>query len=122
MLSLYVAVKVCCGTNDATFSRETNILRRIQKSDRKSPGFDNILTLYEAFIISGPNGFHECLISEVVAPLQGIGIKQSWPRKDMLRQIASAVSALHSQGIVHGGKCDSGSFTIILLVLRRLKG
>ncbi|KAI3390230.1 hypothetical protein diail_11728, partial [Diaporthe ilicicola] len=98
----HVALKVCCGIDKPTFSRETNILYGIQQSDRAHPGFNNVLTLYEAFIISGPNGFHECLVTEVVAPLDGLGIKQGWPKKDILRQIASAVLLLHSQGIAHG--------------------
>ncbi|KAL2276584.1 hypothetical protein FJTKL_00757 [Diaporthe vaccinii] len=98
----YVAVKVCCGIDKPVFSRETNILYHIQQSHKAHPGFDNMLNLYEAFIISGPNGFHECLVTEVVAPLHGLGIKQSWPKKDVLRQIASAVLLLHSQGIAHG--------------------
>lgn len=98
----WVAIKVCCGIDKPIFSRETNILRHIQQSDRACPGFENILILHEAFIISGPNGFHECLVTEVVATLQGVGIKQSWSRKDILRQIASAASLLHSRGFAHG--------------------
>lgn len=102
----YVALKVCCGVDKPTFSRETNILYGIQQSDRAHPGFDNILTLYEAFIISGPNGFHECLVTEVVAPLEGLGISGGWSKQDILRQIASAVLLLHSQGIAHGDLHD----------------
>lgn len=102
--SRYVAVKVCCGTHKPTFSRETNILRHLQHYNKDCTGFDNILTLYEAFIISGPNGFHECLITEVVAPLEGLGIKPTWSTKDVFKQIASAISLLHSQGIAHGGR------------------
>lgn len=105
LLSRYVALKVCCGTSKPTFSRETNVLYGIQQPNiRAHPGFDDILTLYESFIISGPNGFHECLVTEVIAPLEGLGIEQGWPKKDILRQIASAVLLLHSQGIAHGGK------------------
>lgn len=104
VLSRYVALKVCCGVDKPTFSRETNILHALQQSDRAHAGFDNILTLYEAFIISGPNGFHECLVTEVVAPLFGIGIKGGWSKKDILRQIAAAVLLLHSKGLAHGGK------------------
>ncbi|KAG6359868.1 hypothetical protein INS49_010921 [Diaporthe citri] len=100
--SRYVAVKVCCGTDKPVFSRETNILRHIQHSSKGCAGFDNVLALYEAFIISGPNGWHECLVTEVVAPLQGLGIKNVWSKKDVVKQIASAVSLLHSQGIAHG--------------------
>ncbi|KAL1852418.1 hypothetical protein Daus18300_012177 [Diaporthe australafricana] len=98
----YVAVKVCCGIDKPVFSRETNILYYIQQPHKSHPGFDNVLNLHEAFIISGPNGFHECLVTEVVAPLYGLGIKQSWMKKDILRQIASALLLLHSQGISHG--------------------
>lgn len=104
VLSRYVALKVCCGIDKPTFSRETKILYGIQRSDQAHPGFDNVLTLYEAFIISGPNGFHECLVTEVVAPLSGLGIKGGFSNKDILRQIASAVLLLHSQGIAHGGE------------------
>lgn len=102
--SRYVAVKVCCGIDKPVFSRETNILYYIQQSHKAHSGFGHLLNLYEAFIISGPNGFHECLVTEVVAPLAGLGIKGGWSKKDILRQIGSAVSLVHSQGIAHGGK------------------
>lgn len=96
-------MKVCCGVDKPVFSRETKILRHIKQSVGNQVGYDNILTLHEAFIIAGPNGFHECLVTEVVASLDGVGVTQSWPLKDKLKQLATAVSLLHLNGIAHGG-------------------
>lgn len=104
IISRFVAVKVSCGTDKPLFSREADILLHIKEHGGAHRGFENILTLHEAFIISGPNGMHECLVTEVVAPSEGLGITQGWTRKMKLEQIASGMSLLHSQGIAHGGK------------------
>lgn len=96
-------MKVCCNVDKPVFSRETEILRHIKQSANNHIGFDNILTFHEAFIIAGTNGFHECLVTEVVAPLEGPGVSQSWPLKDELKQLATAISLLHLNGIAHGG-------------------
>lgn len=102
----YVAVKVCIGSNMPRLSRETEILSQLCKTGRGKHGCQRIIELFDVFIVEGPNGFHECLVTEVVSPLsEPEARKQCAP--EAICQIIEGFAFLHEEGIVHGGKTNN---------------
>ncbi|KAM0669829.1 hypothetical protein ACQRIU_000224 [Beauveria bassiana] len=65
----WVAVKICRGIEVPQRSSEASILSEIRETGQGKVGVEQVLRLFDDFIIKGPNGFHQCLITEVVAPL-----------------------------------------------------
>ncbi len=75
------------------------------------PGHPNIVTLYDSFKVTGPNGSHQCLLFPVLGPSLQISelVKAlSRPvRLQVCQQVTSAMAFLHDHGICHGGKLHS---------------
>lgn len=70
----FAAVKVGLGMDEAAPSHEGQILKHI-KEDQK-PGYEFYITkLYEPFVIHDPNGYHECLVTEIVVNLPSFELK-----------------------------------------------
>ena len=69
LYSGYVAVKIGMGSDDPSFSEERNLLEELNNTTEERAIIRRVITLHDSFIIQGPNGFHECLVCEVVAPL-----------------------------------------------------
>lgn len=86
----------------ATRSREAQILSRLSSHPSEHPESKAVIEFYEDFIIKGPNGFHECLVTEVVAPLAD---RDVWKHcsAGTIRQTVKAFAFLHQQDIIHGG-------------------
>lgn len=99
-----VALKVGMGKDDASLSTEARILQHIGQT--KGHGQEHIIQLFDLFTIKGPNGYHECFVTEVVVPLSAIDLetRKNFPRQSLNRQIAIGFDYLHSQKISHGGK------------------
>ncbi|EJP65849.1 CMGC/SRPK protein kinase [Beauveria bassiana ARSEF 2860] len=97
----WVAVKICCGIEVPQRSSEASILSEIRESSQGKAGVEQVLRLFDDFIIKGPNGFHQCLITEVVAPLTYSAVRERCSI-DALRQIMEGFAFLHEQGISHG--------------------
>ncbi|KAG6103406.1 hypothetical protein E4U31_002811 [Claviceps sp. LM219 group G6] len=93
----YVTVKVGLGSDKPLLDREAEILSQICKT---GPGKH------------GPNGFHQCLVTEVVAPLSDEDAKD-YCSFDVVRQIVEGFAFLHEEGIVHGDP-HIGNFGIAL--------
>ncbi|KGQ06162.1 Protein kinase dsk1 [Beauveria bassiana D1-5] len=72
----WVAVKICCGIEAPQRSSEASILSEIRETCQGKAGVEQVLQLFDDFIIKGPNGFHECLITEVVAPLTYSAVRE----------------------------------------------
>ncbi|KND92734.1 Serine/threonine-protein kinase spk-1 [Tolypocladium ophioglossoides CBS 100239] len=106
----YVAVKVCLGSDTAHENGETEILSQLHETGRGKHGYERVIQLFDAFIIEGPNGFHECLVTEVVAPLSDYDV-QRWCSSETIRQIIEGFAFLHEQGIAHGDP-HNGNFGI----------
>lgn len=70
---IYVALKACVGMKEPIWSNEVKTLERIHRQGRGKPGYEHIIELQDAFIIQGPNSFHEIIITEVAIPLYEIG-------------------------------------------------
>ena len=102
----YVAVKVGLGSDTPHVSRETETLSQLCKTGAVKYGCQRVLKLFDTLIIEGPNGFHECLVTEVVSPLNDPGVRQ-YCSFEAVRQIVEGFAFLHEEGIVHGGKLSS---------------
>lgn len=96
-------------------SREMEILAMLQEHDPRHPGSKHVFTLLDHFQHTGPNGIHQCLVSEVLGPSIGDLLYKPWrkfedsPRYDKStireigRQALLGLDYIHKAGIVHGG-------------------
>lgn len=109
----HVALKIIVG-EEGVSSNESRILRLLkqhQASTPASPGAHSVPELLDEFTIHGPNGRHQCFVSEPaacsVADSKEAGLRWQFPLK-LAREIAAKVimgiDFIHSAGIVHGGK------------------
>ncbi|KAH8768355.1 kinase domain-containing protein [Diaporthe sp. PMI_573] len=97
-----VAVKVGLGMGDASPSTEAQILQHTRQTQGR--GQEHIIQLFDLFTIRGPNGCHECFVTEVVVPLSAIDLetRKNFPQQSLNRQIALGFDYLHNQRIAHG--------------------
>lgn len=112
-MNSHVALKIIVG-EEGVSSNESRILRLLkqhQASTPASPGAHSVPELLDEFTIHGPNGRHQCFVSEPaacsVADSKEAGLRWQFPLK-LAREIAAKVimgiDFIHSAGIVHGGK------------------
>ncbi|KAG6258617.1 hypothetical protein E4U24_001471 [Claviceps purpurea] len=97
----YVAVKVGHGSDNPLPDREAEILSQIRETGPGKHGYETVIELLDVFIVEGPNGFHQCLVTEVVSPLSDEDAVQRWSF-DVVRQLVEGFAFLHGEGIVHG--------------------
>ncbi|KAG6159647.1 hypothetical protein E4U50_007597 [Claviceps purpurea] len=108
----YVAVKVGLGSDKPLPDREAEILSHICKTGPGKHGYERVIELLDVFIVEGPNGFHQCLVTEVVAPLSDEDTNH-YCSFDAVRQIVEGFAFLHGEGIIHGDP-HIGNFGIAL--------
>lgn len=107
----YVSLKVLASTA-ALESKELDILRKIASGTVEHPGRQLIIFLLDDFIITGPNGRHRCLVTEVAG--QRLSCKPDAvmgsldQARNVGREIAQALGFLHTIQISHGGKTALG--------------
>lgn len=67
------------------------------------------MSLYDDFIVRGPNGNHQCLVTEVRLPWTGLEriLWREFDHRNIIKQVAKGFAFLHRQGIVHGGEFNS---------------
>ncbi|KAG6093169.1 hypothetical protein E4U30_004568 [Claviceps sp. LM220 group G6] len=97
----YVALKVGLGSDNPLPDREVEILSQIRQTGPGKHGYERVIELLDAFVVEGPNGFHQCLVTEVVLPLSDPKIRQHCSY-DVVRQIVEGFAFLHGEGIIHG--------------------
>jgi len=105
----YVALKVI--TADASErNSEAKIMRHLHQGNVDHPGRNFILSLLDEFSITGPNGRHQCIVTEVVgrslARAKESTKNETLPLKiarDITSQLALGLAYIHSRGILHGG-------------------
>ncbi|KAG6121969.1 hypothetical protein E4U13_003606 [Claviceps humidiphila] len=97
----YVALKVGLGSDNPLPDREAEILSQIRENGPGKHGYERVIELLDVFIVEGPNGFHQCLVTEVVLPLSDPDARQHCSF-DVVRQIVEGFAFLHGEGIVHG--------------------
>jgi serine/threonine protein kinase len=94
---------------------EVAILRRLkqrQLNDGGSDGQEFLMEFLDDFKVEGPNGTHQCIVTEVLGPSIGadvdeIYIEERYPieiAKKLVAQVICGIAYLHSCGVVHGGK------------------
>ncbi|KAG6060188.1 hypothetical protein E4U17_004861 [Claviceps sp. LM77 group G4] len=115
----YVAVKVGLGSDKPLPDREAEILSQIRKTGPGKHGYQRVIELLDVFIVEGPNGFHQCLVTEVVSPLSDEDTND-YCSFDVVRQIVEGFAFLHGEGIVHGDP-HIGNFGIALPQLEQFE-
>ena len=73
---------------------------------------DHVVRLYDHFIHEGPNGFHQCLVLELLGPTVNMIVDDNYQDDDgldlgavekMAEEFLMALASMHSVGIAHGG-------------------
>ena len=67
---------------------------------------NHVLELHDHFTITGPNGTHYVLVTEVVLPIlyrMQQNTPHSW-RKGVAQGFVLGVAQMHDRGVKHGGK------------------
>ena len=90
---------------------ERLILRHLQRNCLDDRGGEYVLRLLDDFVHSGPNGDHQCIVTEVLGPSLASDIEDLYPdeqfpidiAKRMSAQITHGIQYLHRNGVVHGG-------------------
>ncbi|KAL0947757.1 hypothetical protein HGRIS_013835 [Hohenbuehelia grisea] len=105
LTSEYASLKILMA--DFSFeSQEACVLSRLQEG----PGRRHVIQLIDHFEHHGPNGTHECLVTEISGPnlsvyLCGLYPDEIFPpevAKRFIAQVSLGVEYLHSRGVVHG--------------------
>ncbi|KAK0391163.1 hypothetical protein NLU13_0664 [Sarocladium strictum] len=107
LLGKWVALKI--ATADSTSaSSEVSILQSLQQRPSVS---DYVPQLLDYFTHTGPNGVHQCLVSELLGPSVDTVVADYHTGGDRLasetvlmisRQLLQAIAALHEAGYGHG--------------------
>ncbi|KAH7906169.1 kinase-like domain-containing protein [Hygrophoropsis aurantiaca] len=107
----YASLKVIVADASKNASEVTLLrhLKEIQTNLPDIPGGEFVMKVFDDFIVDGPNGTHQCIVTEVLGlPLDPnpLEVKEHiYPidmAKKMVAQIAQGVAYLHRIGIVHG--------------------
>lgn len=61
-------------------------------------GYDTIIQLHDVFTIQGPNGFHECLVTEVVVPIGCFSFRDKGYPSRAIMQLLKGFAFLHAEG------------------------
>ncbi|KAF2861390.1 kinase-like protein [Piedraia hortae CBS 480.64] len=102
----YVAIKIPVA--DAPSTLETSILRTLAESKTEHPGMAYLPTLLDEFELVGPNGTHNCIVTEVYGVSVGLDLEDEHvpllasAARRRQREVLQAVDCLHQHGIVHG--------------------
>jgi len=109
-----VALKI--NTSDAPPIRnELTTLQQIQQIhvNETPPSIAGAVKLLDEFQIYGPNGNHQCIVTELLGPTISMTLEEydlpsrrlspKWA-KGVTRQLLTTLGSLHQHGIAHGGK------------------
>lgn len=103
-----MAIKIKVSSITST-NNEVNILRELRTAKQDHAGSYHIIRLLDDFTIQGPNGIHECLVTEVVTP--AIKIRGAFDFRPTAKKISFqtllGLSYLHEKGVAHGGMYSS---------------
>ena len=87
-------------------------LKQRQLNDEGSNGQEFLMEFLDDFKVEGPNGTHQCIVTEVLGPSIGADAEEIYGEerypieiaKKLVAQVIRGVAYLHSCGVVHGGK------------------
>ncbi|PYI06038.1 serine protein kinase [Aspergillus sclerotiicarbonarius CBS 121057] len=104
----YVSVKVCIseGEKDAG-NNEIQVLNEMASIQ---PNPQHVVRLFDDFRLEGPNGMHQCLVSEILGPSVSDIIDIHFPdgrlpgalAKNIAKQALHGIQTLHQRQIGHG--------------------
>lgn len=103
-----VAIKLLISDRDKERA-EGSILRRLADGPVGYLGKGHIVELLDEFEITGPNGRHQCLVTEALGPWLKSGLLSPGDSWEVARQLVEATVYIHSMNIVHGGEYPSES-------------
>ncbi|KAI9654486.1 MAG: hypothetical protein M1821_006576 [Bathelium mastoideum] len=114
----YVALKVCIARSSKIISSELDIYQRLGQGAVDDDLSKHIVTLLDAFDVTGPNGVHHCLVYEPMGStatsfLNHLGVNKvldpfqtkrypKWMAKLILKQTLTGLAFLHKNGVIHG--------------------
>lgn len=107
----FVSVKIL-PANASKNVTELAILRHLQQNNDSDPGRKYVVELLDDFHIEGPNGTHQCIVTEVHGPNFSVDREcvygqEAFPvgvAKSLVAKILRGVAFLHSKGVIHGGE------------------
>lgn len=104
----YVSLKVITAAASMS-SSEANIRDHLRRSNLDHPGRSFVSSLLDDFWIDGPNGRHQCLVSELVGSTlleakeaSKTGMLPLEVGRAITPQLALGLDYIHSHGILHG--------------------
>ncbi|KAJ5683648.1 hypothetical protein N7462_006813 [Penicillium macrosclerotiorum] len=105
----YVAVKVCVAERE--HDRETRELQTMKELAFHLPSPTHVVQLLDDFDLMGPNGFHKCLVYELLGPNIPDVVDAHFSSgrlpgklaKIIAKQSLSGLNNLHQRKIGHGG-------------------
>lgn len=105
----YVALKIIASADSEEYESQA-VIKRLRKYERDH-GFPGLFLLaLERFFIESKNGRHLCQVFPVLGPSLNALITKDRSLlyssfvKPFARQVATALDAMHSMGVCHGGK------------------
>lgn len=93
---------------------EVAILRHLKQrqlsADGGSEGQEFLMEFFDDFKVEGPNGTHQCIVTEVLGPSIGADVDEVYDEdrypieiaKMLVAQVIRGVAYLHSCGVAHG--------------------
>ncbi|KAF5327327.1 hypothetical protein D9619_004016 [Psilocybe cf. subviscida] len=110
----YVALKILAADaaqrsgNIHSVDEELEILSQLRDSANET-GSDAVMRLFDHFLHTGPNGTHQCIVTELLGPTidsaeeEGYFQGLTWSvRRTIIMQIVYAIRFLHGNNIAHG--------------------
>lgn len=109
MENRYVSLKILAA-RQSRVSSEIRIRNRLRGGDLGHLGRPFVLSTLDEFYIDGPNGRHQCLVSEVTGPTilevkekSKNGLLPIETAQRIIAQLAVGLAYIHSCDIIHGG-------------------
>ncbi|KAJ6070587.1 hypothetical protein N7467_011906 [Penicillium canescens] len=104
----YVAVKISVAEED--HDRETRELQIMKKLASHHPRLKHTMLMLDDFYLKGPNGYHKCLVYELLGPNIPDTIDAHFPNgrlpgklaKVIAKQSLIGLDSLHQQNVGHG--------------------
>jgi serine/threonine-protein kinase SRPK3 len=103
--------------SDSEVKSEVAILRHLKRRQLNadsdgSDGQEFLMEFFDDFKVEGPNGIHQCIVTEVLGPSIGTDVDEIYDEewypieiaKMLVTQVIRGVAYLHTCGVVHGGK------------------
>ncbi|KAJ8514894.1 hypothetical protein ONZ45_g7631 [Pleurotus djamor] len=103
----YASLKILTAEYTAN-NQELSVLLHLREEE--GSGKENIVQLIDHFQHTGPNGTHQCIVTELLGPplstdIEVVYVTEILPpsvAKRLIAQVALGVSFLHKRNIVHG--------------------